>query len=260
MIIISYPVFVIMREYLKNRHFKKVTSKVFPEKWEKVLEEKVEIYKKIPNEYKENYKKKIMLFLDEKNIEGCKGFEVNEEMKVIIASQACLLTINKNDYYPRLNTILVYPTAYVAEGKNGYNIPEMQVRLGESWSDGTVILAWNGLEHGVYDMTDGKNVAIHEFAHQLDQESGATDGTPILKNAEMYKRWWEIFHREYSKMKKEVEANESTFLDKYAATNEAEFFAVLTEFFFEKSVLLKKIHSELYEEMKEYFEIDPANW
>ena len=134
-----------------------------------------------------------------------------------------------------------------------------EMRAGESWGSGVVVISWNHVLHRPTDPSGTRNVALHEFAHQLDQEKGAADGTPVLPNSSMYRAWARILSREYKALTEAADADRPTSLDKYGATNPAEFFAVVTEHFFEQPVQLKERHPELYEELKMYYGQDPAD-
>ena len=199
----------------------------------------------------------------EKNFEGCGGLEVTDEIKVTIAAQACILLLHREtDYYPGLYSILVYPSAFIAKGHlelaPGYYGETKQVHLGESWRRGALILSWDDVLANAGDVHDGHNVVLHEFAHQLDTEDGHANGAPPLPHRSMYVAWARILGRDYAKLQRDAEEGRSTVLDQYGATNPAEFFAVATECFFEKPVQLKMKHAELYEELKLYFQQDPA--
>lgn len=205
----------------------------------------------------------IQIFLKEKYFEGCGGLEITDEIRVTIAAQACILLLGREtDFYPTLRSILVYPQAYIAPLKKvaaGFLVTEgLQARFGESWSHGYVILSWDDVLKGASDIQDGHNLVFHEFAHQLDEESGAADGAPALPHRSMYITWARVLSREYKELIDSIEQNRPTLLDKYGATNPAEFFAVATEFFFEKPIELKQSHPELYEQMKLFYQRDPA--
>jgi Mlc titration factor MtfA (ptsG expression regulator) len=133
-------------------------------------------------------------------------------------------------------------------------------RLGESWSSGTVVLAWDSVAHGALNMHDARNVTFHEFAHQLDHENGDTDGAPALPCRESYRSWARVFGANYAEFQELVEAGKRCVLDPYGATEPAEFFAVATETFFEKSRQLHKKYPELYEELKGFYGVDPREW
>src|SRR5690606_32830266 len=133
----------------------------------------------------------IRVFLAEKHFEGCGGLTLTDEIEVTIAAQACLLLLHREtDYYPRLITILVYPSTYVAHAREpiggGMVIEGEVARLGEAWKDGVVVLAWDDVLAGASDLHDGHNVVLHEFAHQLDQEDGTADGAPVLGRRSRY--------------------------------------------------------------------------
>lgn len=140
-------------------------------------------------------------------------------------------------------------------------------RLGEAWDTGAVVLAWDAVLAGAADADDGHNVVFHEFAHQLDFEDGRTDGAPLLgsedpwyRRKDHYKNWARVLRAEYEKLRANVEAGEPSAIDEYGATNPAEFFAVATEFFFERPRDLQQRCSELYDELKRFYKQDPASW
>ena len=143
-------------------------------------------------------------------------------------------------------------------GPGGVMVESMQARLGESWNSGAIVLAWDDVLHSAADIHDGHNVVYHEFAHQLDTERGPADGAPKLEQRSMYVGWARVFGEEYETLVDSVSKGRPALLNAYGATNPAEFFAVATEFFFERPVELKKRHPELYEQMAGYFKRDPA--
>ncbi|MGH7327900.1 MAG: zinc-dependent peptidase, partial [Polyangiaceae bacterium] len=204
----------------------------------------------------------VQVFLDEKNFEGCGGLELTDEIKLTIAAQACLLLLHRDtDYYPGLDAILVYPSAYRARKQasvgRGVVIESDQVRLGESHQRGIVVLSWDAILRGGQDEKDAHNVVLHEFAHQLDQEDGDADGAPVLENRADYKSWAHVFLAEYETLVREAETGARTDIDSYGATNPAEFFAVVTEAFFEQPEKLAKNHPRLYEQLSRYYKQDP---
>ncbi len=221
----------------------------------------------LPEKLKNELKSLAMLFLEEKEFEGCGGLEMSDEIRVTIAGEACMLLLNRNktDCFPGLNTILVYPHAYIAGGKDvigGKHVVEevASVRLGESWQNGEVVLAWDHVKNGALNFDDGHNVVLHEFGHQLDQESGNANGAPVLKNRSSYLTWGKILSRDYMELVDKAEHHKKDVIDSYGATNPAEFFAVATETFFEKPEQLEKKHPELFEELKKYYNLDPTEW
>jgi Mlc titration factor MtfA (ptsG expression regulator) len=135
-----------------------------------------------------------------------------------------------------------------------------EVHLGESWQQGALVLSWDDVVRGARDIHDGQNVVFHEFAHQLDYESGAAEGAPLLEKGSMYRSWARVLGKEYESLIATLQHHAPTFLRAYGATNPAEFFAVVTEFFFERPRGLQARHPELYEQLKLFYRQDPAEW
>lgn len=252
-----------MFDFLTNRRRERIREQPFPPEWLAIIERNVHMYARLPAEDQEELRRRVLVFLEEKNFEGAGGLEMTDEIRVTIAAQACvlLLRLDDDDYYPRLKSIVVYPSAYRVprEQRDGALIHEGDaVHLGESWQHGAVVLAWNSARRGAGDPRDGKNVILHEFAHQLDQEDGAADGTPELERWAFYAPWGRVLSEHYLALRKAADRGGKTVLDTYGATNEAEFFAVATEAFFERPALLQARHPELYDELARYFGQDPA--
>jgi Mlc titration factor MtfA (ptsG expression regulator) len=123
---------------------------------------------------------------------------------------------------------------------------------------GTLVLSWEDVKRSAADIHDGHNVVLHEFAHQLDAEDGATDGAPRLPKRSMYVAWARVLSQEYEQLLRDLEHHRRDCIDAYGATNPAEFFAVVTECFFEKPAQMKKKHPELYEQLKLFYRQDPG--
>ena len=243
---------------------KRLLATPFPETWKEVVQKNVPLYNRLSDPLKEQLHGLVHVFLAEKDFEGCGGLEITEEIKVTIAAQACMLLLNrKATYFPKLRTILVYPHTYVARtiSSDGALIVDgRSVRLGESWQNGPVVLSWNSVTGGTMNVTDARNVVLHEFAHQLDQEDGAADGAPILEHRSRYAEWARVLSSEYEALQKKRKKRRRSVMNKYGATNPAEFFAVATETFFEKSKQMKNRHPELYDELRDYYKLDPVEW
>ena len=204
----------------------------------------------------------VRVFLAEKSFEGCGGLELTEEIRVTIAAQACLLLLHReNDMYPGVDAILVYPGAYRApteRSAGGVVVEGGQARLGESWTRGVVVLAWDHVRSGAAQPADGQNVVLHEFAHQLDGEDGSMDGAPDLGARARYTSWAHVLGDEFGELSGKIHEGLRSDIDPYGATNPAEFFAVVTEMFFEKPRAMKQRHTELYEELAAFYRQDPA--
>ncbi|MCK5578602.1 MAG: zinc-dependent peptidase [Planctomycetes bacterium] len=235
----------------------------FAPAWEKILQNNLPPYQKLSPQLKEQLQQYIKLFICEKSFEGCGGLTINDEIKVTIAAQACLLLLNRNtNCYSKLRTIIVYPHTFV-DGKKGIintGFRSNTARLGESWTRGIVVLSWNSVKGGATNFKDGQNVTMHEFAHQLDQADGVADGAPILKERSAYSAWARVFSEKYEELQDKAARGKKSVMNKYGATNPAEFFAVATETFFEKPRQLNKKHPELYETLQKFYEVNPVEW
>jgi hypothetical protein len=237
----------------------------FPPLWKTVIDANLPVYPCLTPSERRRLQGHIQVFLAEKQFIGCKGLQVTEEMKLTIAAAACLLLLNEQGkYFPRLRSILIYPSTYLVNEKTysgNYVVEERRVaRLGESWTSDQVVLAWDQIKRDTCNWRDGHNVVVHEFAHQLDQEDGFAEGVPILQRESDYSIWAIVMTREYQQLCNDVERGVKTVIDSYGATNPAEFFAVATETFFEKPHQLLRKHPALYEQLQRYYQLDPSLW
>ena len=244
----------------------KLLSDPVPESWADIVRTRVPLTSKLEPEDFSRLLKLVQVFLKKKRIEGAGGLEVTEDMAVTIAAQACLLLLWRNfGVYPALRSVIVYPGAviprYVRAGDEHGTVSSgerEQPILGQSWGSGVVVLSWDSAQHGAFDPRDGKNVVFHEFAHQLDQETGAADGRPVGLLLSSLKPWAEVMERHFQQLAKARRRGKKTVLDQYGAKNHAEFFAVATEAFFEKPQQLRKAKPDLYGLLREFFGVDPA--
>jgi Mlc titration factor MtfA (ptsG expression regulator) len=254
-----------MFNFFKKWRRKRIASTPLSEEHVAYVRRNVLHYDVLPEGDRHKLDGLIQIFIAEKRFEGCGGLEITDEIRLTIAAQACILLLGqKTDIYPKLRSILVYPQGYVStlpsHLPDGTVYEGPQARLGESWEQGYVVLSWDDVLHGASDPDDGKNVVYHEFAHQLDSESGSSEGAPILPRPSMYIAWARILGKEYESLIEKTEKNLPSLLDKYGATNPAEFFAVVTEFFFERPGELKLHHPELYQQMQLFYGQDPVDW
>jgi len=251
------------------RHFRSARRRAlragpFPDDWIEILNRNVRLYRVLPRDLRDELHRHVNVFLEEKTFEGCGGLTITDEIRVTIASLACVLLLNrKTNYFPGFSTILVYPETYVAPVVRRDGLVETldeSARAGESWHQGPVVLSWADVMRGGSHGRDGFNVVLHEFAHKLDEENRDSDGLPVLGSDSQYKTWAEVLNREYEMLRAHAERGEPTVLDDYAATSPSEFFAVATETFFEKPIELKEERPLLYEELKKFYQVDPSNW
>ncbi|GAB4234573.1 MAG: zinc-dependent peptidase [Elainellaceae cyanobacterium] len=258
-------IWIFIDPVLVKRRRNRLKQRPFPALWAAILENNLAVYTQLSPVDRRQLQGHIQVFLAQKQFIGCAGLQVSEEMQVTIAAIACLLILNGQDtYFPKLRSILVYPSAYFVNQtttKDGHIVEEQRVaRLGESWLRDQMVLAWEQVRYDSHHWQDGRNVVLHEFAHQLDQEDGNAEGVPILRQASDYLQWAEVMTEEYQQLCYQVEQGAKTVLDPYGATNPAEFFAVATETFFEKPQLLLKRHPALYMLLQHYYRLDPAQW
>jgi Mlc titration factor MtfA (ptsG expression regulator) len=256
----------------------------FPSAWRAILRRRVPLYRRLPPHLQQQLRRHVQVFLAEKPFIGCGGLVVTDEIRVTVAAHACLLRLNRDGpLFPDLRQILMYPGAFVVDrvhaGPGGVLREERRALAGESWSRGQVILSWQDVLEGARIVDDGHNVVLHEFAHQLDQESGAANGAPRQAGAQLA-RWAQVMSAEFDALQGRLRARagadgDSGFwggwrerppeeppelINAYGATNPAEFFAVVTEVFFEQAQALSRRHPALFAVLRDFYRVDPREW
>lgn len=239
--------------------------KAFPKKYKPLLQKKVRIYRKLSPHQKKLLQERMKIFLDEKIFEGCGGLILKDEMRVVISAYACLLILEEpSDYYPDLQAILVYPDDYVApvyeEDDSGVVTEGNEMRKGESWDTGSVVLSWSDVVETTLSGKNNQNLVVHEFAHQLDLQYGLSAGInlrgEVLNGGD---EWTERLAKTYRNLLKSAQFGRTRKgLDLYGATNPAECFAVVMETFIESPQTLQIHHRELYAMLRDFFKLDPA--
>ena len=244
---------------------KRILKRTFPSNWQAIVHRRLPFLEKLSESEQKQLQDMIKLFVGKKNYYGCGGLEINDDIRVTIAAEACLLLLNRQTgVYPTMQAYTGLPFMRLRWNVSNYN-PDgtvSQVKsglLGESWDTSKVILSWDDVEHGVVNFNDGHNVVLHEFSHQLDSESGSANGAPLLKK-NSYRLWAKVLSKEFKALVKASEGHDKAVMDYYGATNPAEFFAVATEAFFEKPQQMSNKHPELYNEFKTYYCVDPLLW
>ena len=250
----------------KSRRRERLRAEPFPETWRRIVERRVSVFSRLPAADQQELLGHARVLLEEKHFEGAHGLLMRDEVRVTIAAQAALLLLHRDtDYFPRLTSVIVYPSGYVAR--------ETSADEGGIWSEGddallghtqrdlrALVLSWDDVRAGAADPDDGRNLVLHEFAHQLDFEDGYTDGTPALESGAQVRSWAHVLGEELEALRRAADAGEPTLLDPYGAQDPAEFFAVATETFFERAVELRERHPGLYGELQRFYRQDPAAW
>ena len=254
-----------MFRWFARRRREKILSRPFPSSWREHLAANVAYWKLLDDPTRDRLCGLVAVFVAEKDWEGCGGLALDDEIRVTVAGHACVLLLGiPHDYYRNVRTILVYPSTVVQperrpgffEVPGGVAAAPMPI-LGEAHLRGPVILVWDAItRNGRHP--NGHNVVFHEFAHKLDMLDGRADGTPVLHDRAAYLRWIEVCTREFDALRKARAKGRKTFLDQYGATDEAEFFAVATEHFFDRPARMKRKHADLYGVLAEFYRQDPA--
>ena len=258
-----------MFQWLTDRRRSRLLEEPFPEEWEDILEENVAAYELLDDDEQKRLRDLVQVFIAEKNWEGCgdPALELDDEIRVTIAGAGCLLLMGRDhDLFSEVESILVYPSAVVVpeqqrshfDSTGRVNEGDKPV-LGLAVHGGAVVLAWDSALHGARDHKDGHNVVIHELAHKIDFIDGAADGTPMFESGAERRAWAEAMAPAYLRHKERAEDGKKSFLDDYAITNEAEYFAVATETFFEKPRGLKRALPEVYEQLAGFYKLDLAD-
>jgi MtfA peptidase len=248
--------------WLTERKRARLRAQAFPAAWRRILRRRVPLVARLPAELQWRLKRHIQVFIAEKPFIGCQGQAITDEVRVTVAAQACLLLLGhaRSDYFPRLRQVLVYPDAFVVNREQavGDGLVQAQRRTmaGESWSHGVVVLSWAEALAGAADSGDGRNVVLHEFAHQIDQDSGVADGRPWRPSAAQRTRWARVMGAAFERLR----AQPSALIDAYGATDPAEFFAVVTEVFFERPQALAEEAPEVYRELALLYGTHPIGW
>ena len=255
-----------MFHWFIGRRRKKLTQAPFPSLWEDIIRDNVAHYCILEDAQRAHLRALIQVFIAEKNWEGAGGLELTDEIRVTISAQACLLLLGlPHNYYRNVESIIVYPSTVVPpKRKPGFfentfaPVALEHPIIGQAFQQGPLIIIWDAALRGGRHPESGHNVIYHEFAHKLDMLDGAADGTPPLRNRAEYRDWILTCSREYLRLKHDTEKGKKSFLNAYGATNEAEFFAVATEQFFDQPCLMIEQAPDLYRVLQEYYRQDPS--
>ncbi len=243
----------------------RVQAQPFPLAWREILRQRMPAFARLPADIQWRLKKHAQVLIAEKPFIGCAGLQITDEMRVLVAAQAALLLLGgRGGYFQNLRQVLIYPGAFVVDrlepGASGLAHESRRVLAGESWQQGQLLLSWDDVLAGAAAADDGRNVVSHEFAHQLDQDNGRANGAPWLGRREAYARWSAVLGAEFAVLRERLARDEHGLIEAYAATDPAEFFAVVSELFFERSGQLASEHGALHAELRRYYGVNPAHW
>jgi Mlc titration factor MtfA (ptsG expression regulator) len=246
------------RRWRRNRIIER--AQIDPELWRRTLEQ-LPFLDGLTDGERERLRRTVILFLHSKSIHGAGGLALDAEMPLLIAAQACILILNLDiDYYDGWVEIIVYPDEFLPKfeymDEDGVVHTDHAPRAGEAWLQGPVILSWADV--ALLADGDGVNVVIHEFAHKLDMLNGDANGYPPLHAGMSRHAWAGAFEAAYADFSRRVDAGEETAIDPYAAESPAEFFAVMSEAYFETPRVVLAEYPGIYAQLKEFYRQDPA--
>ncbi len=249
-----------MFQWWKKRRRKKILAQPSSQQFLETLDLAVLARRNLSGPQIEKLIDLTKVFVAEKQWEPSKGFAITEEMKIFIAAQACLMILSTVDYYfDGVQTVVVFPHAFPRKSFDGLVMDETGHHSGEAWKGGPIILSWRDTYEGA-NFVNGHNVVIHEFAHHIDGLDGEMGGSPPFDNSTDAKRWHEILKVSFEDLWEAAEEGTPTLINHYGATNHQEFFAVVTETFFELPHQLRKQHPELFQLLVKFYKLDPTNW
>lgn len=227
----------------------RLARRPFPREWMEIVEDRLGFYASVPQAERASFLRHLKVFVWEKHWLGARELEVTLEMRVMIAGMAARIARGLElDVYDRLTEIIIYPSHYVHPERDA-------IIYGEAHTWGTVVLSWDAVRNGLAHPHDGHDTTMHEFAHVLDIASGSFNGTPVLHRSRDYSTWSKALGKYYRALR---ERPKRGVVREYGAQNEAEFFAVSTEAFFERPKTLRRTAPELYRALRRFYRLDPA--
>ena len=252
--------------WLSERRRRHLLEQPFSAAWLEILERNVAAYPLLDADEQHRLRELAQVFIAEKHWEGAGGLDLTDEIRVTIAGTGCQLLLNReHDLFADVRSIVVYPSAVVLpERPRSFWDPGLEVVQGDTPILGlagridALVLAWDAALHGARDPSDGSNVVIHELAHKIDVLDGRADGTPPLPSRDARRAWAKAFEPAFLAHRERAERGEPSLLSDYAITNEAEYFAVATEMFFERPRALADELPEVYDQLKDFFRLDLA--
>jgi hypothetical protein len=253
--------------WFRNRRRRRLLSSPFPAAWREWLEDEVDVYGRLADAQQAWLREFVQVFVAEKNWEGLAGLELDEQMCVTISALAGLLVMGRpaDLNFDHVLSILIYPDVFHARNKEpnaaGVISEHREARIGEAWYRGPVILSWEDVWHDAGQHRPGSNVVLHEFAHQLDMLNGRlVDGTPPLRSRAEAERWGRVMQHEFEQLRDRCRRRRPGVIDCYGTLDPAEFFAVVTEAFYERPFALRQQSPELFDVLLDFYSVDPTMW
>lgn len=251
--------------FRRSKAAREAAAVPFPDVWRDRLRTRWPMYTTLRDDERDTLESLVQVFVARTRFEAAQGFAVTDEMKVLVAAQACLLLVGLDDptldLYSRLTSVIIHPRTVVLKGTHhvggtagGLQSDAAQTLSGQAVHRGPVVLAWSTLAFEARHASRGQNVVMHEFAHQLDMADGMIDGTPPIRDRALRARWVEVCTAEFRRLRR----GDETALRGYAATDPGEFFAVATETFFTRGAHLTETAPELYDVLREVYGQEPA--
>jgi MtfA peptidase len=259
---IAVLAWVVAAPLLRVRRLRRAAATPLSDSRIALLTRNVPLRARLPAELRQRLDGLVNAFVAEKSFVGCNGLSITDEMRVTIAAHACALVLGRpHDLYPALQSILVYPTPFWVDEEDADDVgvvtKHRRVLSGQAWDASRIILSWEDVTEAAGTESSGYNLVLHEFAHHLEYEGR---GLAEPGGSRRLEAWRSELQGEFERLLEAVDEGEDTFLDPYAAEDESEFFAVASEEYFERPVMLRKSHPALYGLLQEFYGLDPAAW
>ncbi len=231
--------------------------------WQQVVSQ-TKLLHNLSSVEKAKLRKLATLFIRKKTVTPARGFQLTDEMIVAIAAQASLPILKLGlDYYRGWVEVILYPGAFRVNHNSsdeaGITSNESQALSGEAWLRGPVILSWEDIEHDMHSPHLGHNVVVHEFAHKLDMLNGRADGLPPLHPRMNIEQWADALSHAYEILREQVAHHQRTRINAYGATTPAEFFSVISEYFFSAPNILNQHCPAVYLQLVQFYQQDPIS-
>ncbi len=254
-LIIVIVVFVLLRRYWKPASKWRLPKKEFSAEWRTILVQNVTFYNALTAEEKVRFEYKVQEFLLNCRITGIET-EIDTQDKLLVAASAIIPIFQFKDWkYSNINEVLIYPSSFNEKFETAGEDRSILGMVGSGYMEGKMILSQQALRHGFKNASDKKNTAIHEFVHLIDKSDGKIDGVPaLLLDNQFAIPWIDLINKKIDEI-----YEEKSDINPYGGTNRAEFFSVISEYFFERPKLLEKKHPELYKLLEEIFQQDMSS-